>query len=314
LEDEGIAAGELENDYEVEEEDASSWDEDPIDTPALAQTEVEETPGPETHVSSQLVTPSRQETVYGPSFTPRTASRGVATGLPVPYQPAQSRQSSSPNLAQDVSYIQARSDVAIARHQPIIQSIPSVSALIGREEAQYQALLERVVTAARGSPRLPAQGAYDMTGMSHALSDLMDHSSYDWVDQFLPFRSSSQQERDRKIGAAGELYVFELLKNLSPRLPGFSLQNWRSTIRKYVSAHPDYVGIQPWNHRETSDLEYADSEGALTELMIDNGYLKRGIWENKKPRYYLEVKTTTGPCEAPFYMSKSQYRLASYLT
>ncbi|UPK97203.1 hypothetical protein LCI18_008138 [Fusarium solani-melongenae] len=291
LEDEGITAGELEDDYkeddyEVEEEGAGSSDEDQIDTPALAETEVEETPGPE-------------EAVYGPSFTPRTANREVATGLPVPYEPAQSRQSSSPNLAQDVSYIQTRSDVAIARHQPAIQSIPSVSALIDPEEAQYQALLERVVTAARGSLRLPSQGAYDMTGMSHALSDLMGHSSYDGVDQFLPFRSSSQQERDRKIGAAGELYV----------LPDFSLQNWKSTIRKYVSPHPDYVGIQPWNHRETSDLEYADSEGALTELMIDNGYLERDIWENKKPRYYLEVKTTTGPCEAPFYMSKSQYRL-----
>ncbi|KAL6361994.1 hypothetical protein LRP88_05477 [Fusarium phalaenopsidis] len=339
LEDEGIAPGELEDDYEeveeteeVEGEQAierrlvaeethiveeshivgdvvSSSDEDPIATPALVETEAEETPGLETPVSSRLATPGSQSVIHEPFFTPSTVSREVATGLTVWHQPTRSRRFSGSDLTQDVSYIEARSDLAITRHQPAIRPILDLPALVDQETAQYQALLERVVAAARGSPRLPSRGAYDMTGMSHALSDLMDHSSYDGVDQFLPFRSSSQQKRDRKIGAAGELYVFELLKNLSPGLPGFSLQNWRSTIRKYVSTHPDYTDIQPWNHRETSDLEYNDREGALTELMIENGYLERDIWQNKKPRYYLEVKTTTGPCEAPFYMSKSQYIL-----
>ncbi|KAJ3467638.1 hypothetical protein MRS44_005202 [Fusarium solani] len=332
LEDEGIAHGELEDDYEEVEETkdvegaqaiephiaeetrvvgdvVGSSDEDPIATSALAETEAEETPGPETPVSSRLATPGSQNVIHEPFFTPSTVSREVATGLTVWHQPTRSRRFSGSDLTQDVSYIEARSDLAITSHQPAIRPILALPALVGQETAQYQALLERVVAAARGSPRLPSQGAYDMTGMSNALSDLTGHSSYDGVDQFLPFRSSSQQERDRKIGAAGELYVFELLKNLSPGLPGFSLQNWRSTIRKYVTEHPDYTDIQPWNHRETSDLEYNDSEGALTELMIDNGYLERDIWENKKPRYYLEVKTTTGPCEAPFYMSKSQYRL-----
>ncbi|RSL98875.1 hypothetical protein CEP52_010095 [Fusarium oligoseptatum] len=333
LEDEGIAAGELEDDYEEVEEpeetpnvegaqaiepriaeesqvvaDAvGSLGQDSIATAALPEAEAEGTSGLEVLVSSQL---GRREAAAHRLFSiPSPASRDAATGLPFSHQPARSRRLSGSDLAQDVSYIHARSDFAINDHRPAIQPILASPALANQERARYQALLERIVTAARTTPRLPSEGTYNMTGLSLALNDLMGHNSYDGLDRFSRFRPSFQQERDRMIGAAGELYVFELLKNLGPELPGFSLENWRSTIRSYVSVHPDYTDIHPWNHRETSDLEYDDSEGALTELMIDNGYLERDVWENKKPKYYLEVKTTTGPCEAPFYMSKSQYRL-----
>lgn len=337
LEDEGIAAGELEDDYEEDEEPeeiqnvegaqaiephvagetrvagnvVGSSDQDPIATAPLAETEAQGTPHLETLVSSQLATPSGPEAIHGPFSIPSPESREVVTGLPVPHHPARSRRFSGSDLAQEVNYTHARSDFATTGHRPTIQPTLDSPPLANQETARYQALLERVVTAARIAPRLPSEGTYNMTGLSHALNDLMGHNSYDGLERFARFRSSSQQERDRMIGAAGELYVFELLKNLSPRLPGFSLANWRSTIRSYVSVHPDYANIQPWNHKETSDIEYSDSEGILTELLIDNGYLERDIWEHKRPKYYLEVKTTTGPCEAPFYMSKSQYRLVS---
>ncbi|KAI8721773.1 hypothetical protein NCS52_00319800 [Fusarium sp. LHS14.1] len=335
LEDEGIAAGELEDDYEEVEEPeeiqnvegaqaiephvagaarvvggvVGSSEQDPIATAALAETEAEGTPDLETPGYSQSETPSGPEAIHGSFLIPSPESRDVATGLPIPHHPARSRRFSSSDLTQEVSYTHARSDFATTSHRPAIQPILSSPALANQETARYQALLERVVTAARTTPRLPSEGTYNMTGLSHALNDLMGYNSYDGLDRFARFRSSSQQERDRMIGAAGELYVFELLKNLSPRLPGFSLANWRSTIRSYVSVHPEYANIQPWNHKETSDIEYSDSEGILTELLIDNGYLERDVWEHKKPKYYLEVKTTTGACEAPFYMSKSQYRL-----
>lgn len=344
LEDDGIAAGELEDDYEEVEESQDvegaqaidphvaeeaqvvegsdvveavvrSSDEDPVATTALAEVETEETPGLETLVSSQLAVPRRQESVRGPFLTLSTVGLEAATGVPASHQPGRSRRFSSSDLAQDISYIQARSDLANARHhQPTIQPTLTSPYLANQETARYQALLARIVAAARETPRLPSEGAYNMTGLSHALNDLMGYNSYDGLDRFSRFRSSSQQERDRMIGAAGELYVFELLKNLNPGLPKFSLANWRSTIRRYVSVHPDYASIPPWNHKETSDIEYSDSEGVLTELLIENGYLERDTWQNKKPRYYLEVKTTTGPCEAPFYMSKSQYRLVSHQT
>jgi hypothetical protein len=103
--------------------------------------------------------------------------------------------------------------------------------------------------------------------------------------------------------------VFELLSKLG--LPGWSRENWQSTIRTYVRAHPQYSGIERWPFRETADLVYNDEQGRLTEVLIDSGYLARDEWQQARPRYFLEVKTTTGECDMPFYMSGNQYRLVS---
>lgn len=64
----------------------------------------------------------------------------------------------------------------------------------------------------------------------------------------------------------------------------------------------------PWNGRETADIVYSDTEGVLTQLLIDHGYLDDEIWINRRPSYLIEVKTTTGPCKTPFYMSESQFK------
>lgn len=58
--------------------------------------------------------------------------------------------------------------------------------------------------------------------------------------------------------------VFELLS----QLPGFTRENWQSTIRRYVTVHPEYQDIEPWVGAETSDMVYDDSKGALTELSL----------------------------------------------
>ncbi|KAK7947853.1 uncharacterized protein PG986_008739 [Apiospora aurea] len=120
----------------------------------------------------------------------------------------------------------------------------------------------------------------------------------------------SPLERDSKVGAAGELYVFELLANLNrPRsLPGFSRANWQSNIRSHVTLHPEYRTMPPWLGRETSDLVYNDTEGALTECLIARGFLRRDVWPGARPQYFLEVKTTTSTCDTPFFVSKAQYR------
>lgn len=91
------------------------------------------------------------------------------------------------------------------------------------------------------------------------------------------------------------------------------MANWRSNIREYVSEHPEYALIQPWGPRETDDIIYDDVEGKFTELLIENGYLKREAWDGKKPHYLIEVKTTTGLHDTKFYMSKAQYRRVSDL-
>lgn len=105
--------------------------------------------------------------------------------------------------------------------------------------------------------------------------------------------------------------MFELLKSLSPSLTMFSLVNWQSTIRDLVKFHPEYSQITRWpGHRETADLVYDDGSGDLTRVLIERGYLD-GSWEGCTPNFLLEVKTTTGPCETPFFMSKTQYERVS---
>lgn len=104
------------------------------------------------------------------------------------------------------------------------------------------------------------------------------------------------------------------MKTLNPELPGFSLDNWQSTIRTYVKVHRRYAEIERWpGTRETADIVYKDVTGAFTKVLVDCDYLDGALWEDARPTYYLEVKTTTGPCNTPFFMSKSQYQRVSFL-
>ncbi|KAI0385044.1 hypothetical protein F5Y04DRAFT_204258 [Hypomontagnella monticulosa] len=169
-------------------------------------------------------------------------------------------------------------------------------------DPRYVAVLDKVITAARRRT-LPSHGSFDMSQMYANLPNVGDS-----VD--LGLRSSSQIERDCKVGAAGELYVFELLSHLfSGRLPSrFYRQNWKSNVRHYVTVHPEYADMEPWSGRETSDITYLDFDGFLTDMFIDKGYLSRDEWKGKYPEYFIEIKATTMSCDRPFYMSKAQYR------
>ncbi|KAH9997392.1 hypothetical protein F4779DRAFT_606565 [Xylariaceae sp. FL0662B] len=169
----------------------------------------------------------------------------------------------------------------------------------------YVSLLGKVIQAARKAD-LSSKGAFDMAALRAALSEIDGNDES--TDDYFRMRSTSQIERDKMVGAAGELYVFELLCHMNPRLPFFSRALWQSTIRKYVTVHPDYADMRPWNGRETADIIYTDSDGILTTAFIKNRYLDEKIWKGRKPTYYIEVKTTTGPCQTPFYMSKHQYK------
>ncbi|KAF4817719.1 hypothetical protein CGCTS75_v012182 [Colletotrichum tropicale] len=177
-------------------------------------------------------------------------------------------------------------------------------------QAPYTALLSKVIAAGQ-KPRanaLPLCGAFDLTQLYTDLQPTRD-------DAELGLRSASQIERDCKIGAAGELYVFELLSHLSdqdvplPPLPEFSRDNWQSNIRRYVTVHPDYALMEPWSGRETSDIVYEDVSKQLTSLFVRQGYLEtRWLSRPRGPKYFIEVKTTTMSCETAFYMSKAQYQ------
>ncbi|KAF5970597.1 hypothetical protein FBULB1_9625 [Fusarium bulbicola] len=176
------------------------------------------------------------------------------------------------------------------------------------EDARYRSILDRVIEKARNAA-FPSRGSFDMTHMRNALpgGDTDAYQSFDGLDMMGQFRSINQLERDKKVGAAGELYVFELLSYLD--LPNWNRSNWQSTIRSYVTIHPDYTDLQAWRGRETADLVYVDAEGDLTNTLIGCGYLDHDEWHGARPKYYIEVKTTTGPCSTAFYMSGKQYQL-----
>ncbi|KAE8452297.1 hypothetical protein EG329_000997 [Mollisiaceae sp. DMI_Dod_QoI] len=177
------------------------------------------------------------------------------------------------------------------------ESIPSIP-LVDNElpEIGYVALLERVITSA-GRMAIPVQG-YDFVDELPA-----EHSL--GIDLFESVFAARSMERDRKVGAAGELFIFEILLNLE--LPGFTEDNWKSTIRKEVRVHNRYRHLAPWMGRETADITYIDSTGQLTKLFIDLAYLDDEIWADARPTYYLEIKTTTRDCSEQFYMSGPQY-------
>ncbi|KAI0157391.1 hypothetical protein GGR57DRAFT_510975 [Xylariaceae sp. FL1272] len=169
----------------------------------------------------------------------------------------------------------------------------------GITEHRYVETLSRVIAAGRRAS-IPIHGDENRRLPLGTIQDATD----------LGLRSASQVERDCKVGAAGELYVFELLSHLceGQSLPSFSRTNWQSTIRRYVTVHPDYADMEAWRGRETSDITYLDFEGILTDELINKGYLGRNLWEGKRPSYFIEVKATTSSCETPFYVSKAQYQ------
>ncbi|KAI0189712.1 hypothetical protein EV127DRAFT_495663 [Xylaria flabelliformis] len=111
----------------------------------------------------------------------------------------------------------------------------------------------------------------------------------------------------KMIGAAGELYVYELLST-NLELPSFARRDWKSNIKKYVTEHPKYANMVAWSGVETADLVYPDVKGALTDRLIKGGYLNKKLWTGRKPTYDIEVKTTPGGCGTPFFMSNSQYQ------
>ncbi|KAI1467613.1 uncharacterized protein F4812DRAFT_471586 [Daldinia caldariorum] len=173
---------------------------------------------------------------------------------------------------------------------------------------EYRDLLSQVVRIARSSRILSE--AMDLHELLDALID--DNTGNRVFSEYMLFNTllgngMHSIERDKKVGAAGELFVFELLSSMSPSLRGFNRANWKSTIRRYITVHPEYEDMPIWSGIETSDLEYEDVDSRLTSVLISKGHLNSG-WRGSRPKYYIEVKTTPGDRDTPFFMSDAQYR------
>ncbi|KAI3323331.1 hypothetical protein HD806DRAFT_544090 [Xylariaceae sp. AK1471] len=167
----------------------------------------------------------------------------------------------------------------------------------------YVALLDKIIRTARAA-KLPRKGPFNVSKIRQALPEL---DKADTAEDYFNERTAGGAKRYKMMGAAGELYVFELLSTMTPPLPGFSRTLWQSTMREHVSVHPGYRDMKPWFGREKADIMYTDSSGALTAALIDRGYLDAQTWIWRRPTYYIEVKTTSGPREQAFFMSKNQY-------
>ncbi|KAK4695759.1 hypothetical protein P7C71_g2041, partial [Lecanoromycetidae sp. Uapishka_2] len=167
----------------------------------------------------------------------------------------------------------------------------------------YCALLDSVITAAQR-----AEFPVSEPVVSEVPSDLDGIPPIVLSEAVFGRRSDNQISHDVKIGAAGELYAFEVLLNNA--LPGFGHENWKSTVRKEVCVHEKYANMGPWIGAETADITYEDEgDYALTNLLINHGYSLGDYLEyGARLKYYLEVKTTLKGCETRFYMSKAQYQ------
>jgi hypothetical protein len=175
------------------------------------------------------------------------------------------------------------------------------------QERAYRRLLQSVVRQARRLPEAAAEAEFSLAEIGDALDDLTSQSS---LRQYLGLGYGSQAtfEDNARVGAAGELFVFERLRALG--FHGFGLENWQSRIRGYVSVHPEYAELRNWPGREVADIMYKDNSGQFESwLRRTCRRLFPALPHGGEIQYLIEVKTTTGPCRTPFFMSGNQYQL-----
>ncbi|KAL8701070.1 MAG: hypothetical protein Q9201_005112 [Fulgogasparrea decipioides] len=170
------------------------------------------------------------------------------------------------------------------------------------QETAYKHILEQVVNVAR---QLVCSGVFESTGRSVGDPVAIKALPQETIREAFAICS---QERDFKVGAAGELYMFEYLKGLG--LPGFGLENWKSAIRDRVKLHADYHNIEKDNDRRAiADIEYLDESRRLTQLLTQREHLAQRFLDSEKPLYHIEIKTTTSSdWQEPFFMSRAQER------
>ena len=97
------------------------------------------------------------------------------------------------------SYVAARSSQAASR--PRLRPMDAYGIV---QEAQYASLLRNVVRAARYAT-FPSRGTFDMSALRAALPGVPADNNA--AAEAYRLRSTSQIERDKRIGAAGELFV-----------------------------------------------------------------------------------------------------------
>lgn len=210
---------------------------------------------------------------------------------------------------------------------------PAPRAAASATSGPYRRLLAHVVRAARATAVLPSlDTASAVPDTSALLLSPAASTEDDERHMFAPSAGAwavTDQEK-KLIGAAGELFAFELLRRAvrgggQGQGQDLSREVWQTPIRALVAAgHAEYAGMAAWPREERADIVIEDDDGGdgeaagpgpaavLLRLLVEGGYLG-AEWAGRAraPRCYVEVKATMGPCEAPFFMSDAQYRKVS---
>ncbi|KAL9617650.1 MAG: hypothetical protein Q9160_007567 [Pyrenula sp. 1 TL-2023] len=189
------------------------------------------------------------------------------------------------------------------------------------QDSLYRKVLQNIVRQARKVPRSAVPNGFNLAELDQALDDMLDGENSMPPDD-LSLRNAlglgiyryPTLDDNVKVGAAGELFVYERLRAL--RFPDFGIGNWQSRIRSHVRAHPDYSELQAWSAPEIADIMYEDGSGQIEKFLrkgSSHGFPQSGItneWGPGEPiEYRVEVKTTPGPCQTPFFMSMNQYQM-----
>lgn len=179
--------------------------------------------------------------------------------------------------------------------------------------APYRRLLAHVLRAARATAALPGPDAWSSVAGPLPAAD-------DDGPLFAPVGGWAATDREKVlVGAAGELFAFELLRAAVRGSlgggPDLSREVWQTPIRAHVAAGlEEYAGMEAWPREERADIVLDGGAAlALVALLVRGGYLG-GDWAGRAtaPTCYVEVKATMGPCGTPFFMSDAQYRKVSF--
>ncbi|KAH7013105.1 hypothetical protein EDB80DRAFT_607184 [Ilyonectria destructans] len=116
----------------------------------------------------------------------------------------------------------------------------------------------------------------------------------------LPVAPSAQQVRTREIGFLGEVFIHKLFEN---QISGWSHEQWTSKLR-VENGHPRFTELE----RNFADFTYTDDSGQMKAYFQNAGVDQATRWSNSTT-YHLEVKTTTGSCNQPFFVSQNQVNM-----
>ncbi|CAH0043331.1 unnamed protein product [Clonostachys solani] len=173
-----------------------------------------------------------------------------------------------------------------------------------RELEAYKRLLVRVVEVARQHTiPLDSESVFNMNSLTRSLDSSSNYN----------FAGRDDKEFKYMVGAAGELFIFESLLKL--QLPDFDIGVWRSNVRRFVKAHPDYENIPDTVFYGAGDITYHDRKGELTKNLIQRGFLDAS-WQESTPEYLILTKTSPSEKpDLPFYMTNDQYiKMEEYLS